>query len=96
MLRLNVTVPESAVCEETYCPLEALASDATCMGATTEPDSASAKSVRVGGVPSVTLKARVTLLFWAWPSLTVTVIVTFPLAPAAGVKAREPVGLGLV
>ncbi len=44
---------------------------------------------------TVTVNVRVTVLFAACPSLTVTVIVAQPLAFATGVKFKLPVALGL-
>ncbi len=45
---------------------------------------------------TVMVKARVTVLLSAWPSLTATVIVAVPLAFVAGVKLKLPVAFGLV
>ena len=45
---------------------------------------------------TVTGKERATVLFWAWLSLTVTVIVAEPELLARGVKVKVPVALGLV
>src|SRR5262245_44634355 len=44
---------------------------------------------------TVTTKVRVIVLFTAWPSLTVTVIVAEPLALGTGVNEIDPVELGL-
>ena len=45
---------------------------------------------------TVTVKARVMVLFCGWPSLTVTVMVAAPNALVRGVKTSVPVALGLV
>src|SRR5690242_20305367 len=45
---------------------------------------------------TVTVKERLMVLFWVWPSLTVTVMVQLPKKLGAGVKFREPVVFGLV
>ena len=45
---------------------------------------------------TVTVKARLTMLLLAPPSLTVTVMVVEPKALAAGVKLSVPMAAGLV
>ena len=45
---------------------------------------------------TVTVKARLMLLFWLAPSLTVTVITAVPLALCSGAKLRVPLLPGLV
>ena len=50
----------------------------------------------LGAGLTVTVKLRVTRLFWLWPSFTVTVKTATPFAPITGVKLSDPLAFGLV
>src|SRR6266436_4602828 len=45
---------------------------------------------------TVTVNVRLMVGLIVWPSLTVTVITTVPLALATGAKVNDPVGFGLL
>ena len=87
MLNGTERVPPSAVEVWTNWPPDALALFAVDMGETRLPFSASRKIVEMEAEPTVTLKVFVTELFCDWPSLTVTVMTTVPLAWARGVRS---------